>query len=335
MRSERIAVSLVIIIMAGLPLLVFGYQALRSSIPGIRVIDIVGYAPASRRWQPETIRVHLGERVRLRIYGQDVVHGLAVPALNIDVPEILPGHVEEVEFVADRLGRFPFACTRWCSTDHWRMRGTIEVVDPTQPNSWKVSPAEPPLFQQLQLDPDAMRTPVAGPPDRPSASHGSTLTIRLPAELRDRDWLRAHSPVETFARLRRDASLRPLSDTETWDLVASAWQKETPVETLRQGQQLYARDCAACHGEAGQGDGPAGRDLPGMATMHPGMASGPTNFTVTANMFSASDALLQGKVLRGGMGTGMPEWGSLYSDEELWAVVSFLRTFGFDVSPTR
>lgn len=335
MRSERIALGLVVVMMISLPLLVFGYQALRSNIPDMRVIDLVGYAPASGGWQPETIRVELGEWVRLRIYGQDVVHGLAVPALNIDVPEILPGHVEEVEFLANRAGRFPFACIRWCSTDHWRMRGMIEVVDPAQPNPWKAGTAEPPLFQQLHLDPDAMRTPVAGLPGRPSASRGSALTVGLPGELHDQDWLRAHSPAETFARLRRDASLRPLSDTEIWDLVASAWQKETPAETLRQGQQLYARDCAACHGEAGQGDGPAGRDLPGIATMHPGMASGPTNFTVTANMFSASDALLQGKVLRGGMGTGMPEWGSLYSNEELWAVVSFLRTFGFDVSPAK
>ena len=46
-------------------------------------------------------------------------------------------------------------------------------------------------------------------------------------------------------------------------------------------------------------------------------------------------ALLQGKVLRGGMGTGMPEWGSLYSDQELWAVVAFLRSFTFDTRTNR
>ena len=33
-------------------------------------------------------------------------------------------------------------------------------------------------------------------------------------------------------------------------------------------------------------------------------------------MLAASDVLLQGKLLRGGMGTGMPEFGSLYTDEE-------------------
>jgi mono/diheme cytochrome c family protein len=46
-------------------------------------------------------------------------------------------------------------------------------------------------------------------------------------------------------------------------------------------------------------------------------------------MLAASDALLQGKLLRGGMGTGMPEFGSLYSDEEQWAMIAYLRTFLF------
>jgi mono/diheme cytochrome c family protein len=46
-------------------------------------------------------------------------------------------------------------------------------------------------------------------------------------------------------------------------------------------------------------------------------------------MLSAAGALLQGKVLRAGMSTGMPKFGSLYTDEELWAMVSYLRTFLF------
>lgn len=68
--------------------------------------------------------------VRLRISATDVVHRFEVPAFGIKVNEILPGHVQEVEFTASKAGRFRFACTRWCSTDHWRMRGVIEVVDP-------------------------------------------------------------------------------------------------------------------------------------------------------------------------------------------------------------
>jgi mono/diheme cytochrome c family protein len=47
-------------------------------------------------------------------------------------------------------------------------------------------------------------------------------------------------------------------------------------------------------------------------------------------MLGASDVLLQGKILRGGMGTGMPEWRTLYTDQEMWDVISFIRSFVFD-----
>lgn len=115
-----------------------------------------------------------------------------------------------------------------------------------------------------------------------------------------------------------------------WDLVALALLRDVRPETLLHAQQLYQRDCAACHGEIGRGDGVAGKDLPGMAKMDPTMPAGPADFTHPGQMLSASDVLLQGKLLRGGMGTGMPEFDSLYTDEELRAMIAYLRLFLFD-----
>ena len=80
----------------------------------------------------------------------------------------------------------------------------------------------------------------------------------------------------------------------------------------------------------GKGDGPAGKNLPGLSKMDPMMPNGPADFTDPAQRLAESDAFLQGKMLRGGMGTGMPEFGSLYTDEELWAMVSYVRSFLFD-----
>ncbi|MCX7670533.1 MAG: cytochrome c, partial [Anaerolineae bacterium] len=111
------------------------------------------------------------------------------------------------------------------------------------------------------------------------------------------------------------------------DRVAWAWLKDVDAAALGRAATLYARDCAACHGENGQGDGPVGATLPGMAAMDPTMPRGPAAFTDAGAMLAASDALLQGKLLRGGMGTGMPEFGSLYTDEELWAMVAYIRGF--------
>ena len=44
-------------------------------------------------------------------------------------------------------------------------------------------------------------------------------------------------------------------------------------------------------------------------------------------MSALSDVYLQGKVLRGGIGTGMPEFGSLYSLDDQWSVIAFIRGF--------
>jgi len=46
-------------------------------------------------------------------------------------------------------------------------------------------------------------------------------------------------------------------------------------------------------------------------------------------MLTASPALLQGKIIRGGMGTGMPSWGLIYTEEQTWNLVDYLWTFQF------
>ncbi len=73
----------------------------------------------------------------------------------------------------------------------------------------------------------------------------------------------------------------------------------------------------------------AGKNLPGLSKMDPMMPQGPADFTDGSHRLAESDAFLQGKILRGGMGTGMPEFGSLYTDDELWAMVAKVRSFLF------
>ncbi len=57
----------------------------------------------------------------------------------------------------------------------------------------------------------------------------------------------------------------------------------------------------------------------------------PADFTDPASMLGASPALLHGKITRGGMGTGMPYWGPIFTDDQIWALVDWLWTFQYIV----
>ena len=327
-RSDLFALLIVIIVLLGLPIGLFGYQAMRTRAAGVRVIDIIARTPESGGFTPDHLQLQVGETVRLRISSPDAVHGFWIPGLGVNVDEIYPGKVVEVDLTPAKPGRYAFACTRWCGIDHWRMRGVIDV---TGTASAAARPTDrPPLFQQLGINLDAKLHAVhATPSARPSIAAGATLNVKLPQGLADPAARRALAPADAFGDLRADPANVTLSDSDVWDLVAWAWLKETAPQKLARAETLYARDCAACHGPEGKGNGPAGVKLPGMAKMDPTMPKGPADFTDPAQMLAASDVLLQGKLLRGGMGTGMPEFGSLYTDEELWAMIAYLRTFLF------
>jgi len=326
-KGELFALGVVLLVLVAFPAGIFGYQAWRVASAGVKTVDIVARAPEQGGFSPDRLTLRVGETVRLRISSPDVVHGLTIPGLGVNVDEIYPGKVVEVDVTPTQPGRYAFACTRWCSVDHWRMRGVIEVTGaagallPTQ---------QPPLFQQLGIDIDAMRpAALVTPSAPPSIAAGAALNAKLPQDLTDPAKRRTLPPADAFHNLRADPTNATLSDADIWNLVAWVWLKDVPPTALARAETLYARDCAACHGPDGQGRGPAGVNLPGKSKMDPAMPKGPADFTEAGALLAASDVLLQGKLLRGGMGTGMPEFGSLYSDEEQWAMIAYLRTFLF------
>ena len=121
-------------------------------------------------------------------------------------------------------------------------------------------------------------------------------------------------------------------------MVVYIWQSNTTPESLANGKQLYAQNCAACHGENGAGDGVFADDLvaageASMQTMTGAdnmMMQAPVDFTDPTRMLGASPALLQGKILRGGMGTGMPMWGSIFTERQIWDLIAYIYSFQFE-----
>jgi mono/diheme cytochrome c family protein len=88
-------------------------------------------------------------------------------------------------------------------------------------------------------------------------------------------------------------------------------------KSLQEGASIYATSCATCHGEAGEGDGPAAA----------GLEQKPADLHAD-HVQENTDGALFYIVSHGRPGTAMPAWEDQLSEEERWHVVNFLRTFG-------
>jgi len=285
-------------------------------------------------WIPETLGAQVGQPLHLRLTSDDVVHGFAVGGLSMPSVDVLPGKVTDVTLLFDKPGAYTYYCTRWCGLNHWRMRGTIDV---TGGDDSSETAAAPPLYVTLGLDLDAPRSIPESPAVKPVADVASKQLSSDLAEYGSAAFYRSHSPYEAWRDLRLDPAFAGRSDTDIWNLTAEIWRSSSTPEGLSSGERLFAQNCAACHGEQGRADGVFADDLAaaGKASIQgmkgdPSMTmQTPADFTDPARLLSASPALLQGKILRGGMGTGMPSWGPIFTEEQTWALVAYLYTFQF------
>jgi cytochrome c oxidase subunit 2 len=293
------------------------------------VIELVARQPEAGGWSRERIVVNRGQRVRLRIRSEDVVHGFAIGRLGVEAGAIEPGKIVTVEFVPQQAGEFTFYCTMWCDPNHARMRGTLEVRDPTGGTVRLPPPPRDVAFQDLDMPHGAYAVPSA----RPSAARGQPLyaqrctichgargegTERGPA-IGQRDFLQDRSPASAFQVLQalvagdvKEANVprslvravkgRPShqrlsqswSDQDRWDVVAYTWSLAMTTDSLDLGRMLYLKNCSACHGEGGKGNGPGGRFQP----------KRPAKFAEPRTMLGGTSALYTAKIRRGGMGTG-------------------------------
>jgi mono/diheme cytochrome c family protein len=80
------------------------------------------------------------------------------------------------------------------------------------------------------------------------------------------------------------------------------------------GAEIFKNNCVACHGEQGHGDGPAG------ASLNPQ----PKNLAELAS--AVGDDYLFWRISAGKPGTSMVAWKGILTDEQIWQLVSFIRT---------
>lgn len=319
---------LLVLLVVALPL---GILAVRG---GETAVEIHAAMPEKGGWLPDTLTAEAGVPLELHLISDDVMHGFAVGQTGWPAVDVKPGQMTEVTLTFEQPGTYTYYCTRWCGPNHWRMRGTIEVTSAAGEETPALSgdplvevaatqPVSPPLYVKLGLDIDAPHTVDVQLDSPPSAVRGAALDVALPPQYLGRDVYLTQPPFEVWQALRSEGETAVLTDSEVWDLVAAIWQAQTTDEQVQLGQTLYAQNCAACHGSSGAGDGVFGQAF-----------DPASDFTDAQNMLGASTAVLDGKIRRGGMGTGMPYWGTIFTDEEIEALIAYLWTFQFPTPET-
>jgi mono/diheme cytochrome c family protein len=92
---------------------------------------------------------------------------------------------------------------------------------------------------------------------------------------------------------------------------------EPTQEVIAQGADLYAANCARCHGAIGYGDGSEGRSL----------VPSPALLAYLVQRPMAGDEYLVWAIAEGGMafGTEMPAYRNALTEEEIWAIIAYMR----------
>ncbi|HET9911702.1 MAG TPA: cytochrome c [Anaerolineales bacterium] len=86
------------------------------------------------------------------------------------------------------------------------------------------------------------------------------------------------------------------------------------ADAAADGAEIFGTHCATCHGPQGHGDGPAGQALDPK----------PRNLAKLQTM--AGDDFLFWRISDGKPGTSMIAFKGVLSEEQIWQVVSFIRT---------
>jgi mono/diheme cytochrome c family protein len=143
-------------------------------------------------------------------------------------------------------------------------------------------------------------------------------------------------PADTITKpvgsLNYNAAGKP-SDTSPWGLPWSAvwmvnsfdrgyWLTDDPLpvttDNLLKGKAIFIQRCIGCHGQTGDGLGPAAQFF----------NVKPFSFADSGQVNSAiaSDGMMYHRILTAGKGTAMENFGTRLSVTDIWRVVMFLKT---------
>ncbi len=143
-----------------------------------------------------------------------------------------------------------------------------------------------------------------------------------PADFADVKFARGISPQDWYGFVTNGVTgtamagwKSTLSDADIWNVVFYERAFSAPADQVAAGKALFTQNCVLCHGDQGNGKGPAG------VALNPP----PANFT-DAQMMSAHTSQELFDTMTNGKGM-MPAFKSTLTDDQRWSLVDYLWTF--------
>ncbi len=113
--------------------------------------DAMNIDVKSRQWswtfryengkQSDTLRVPVGQPVKLTLTSEDVIHCLFIPAYRVK-EDCVPGLKTHLWFTANEAGTYDIFCTEYCGLEHSHMLSKLITMPAAEFNAWYQSKPE-------------------------------------------------------------------------------------------------------------------------------------------------------------------------------------------------
>ena len=193
------------------------------------------------------------------------------------------------------------------------------------------------------------------PSAKPNAARGKIVfdqncatchSLTSPVDFTNRLWRREKMPGLLYALITDGGAHHPafrdkLTKDQRWDSIFYAISVSLPIQNLEANKLLFGQNCLVCHGKTGFGNGPLSN----------GLVPNPQRFADRKITSQFTDAYMYFRISEGGKfkevpaavlkfmpnalehanrWSAMPAWKEIFTEEERWRLIDYIRTFEFD-----
>ena len=129
----------------------YGYRVfrdIRTPTPGATDIHVVGKQWLFEFRYPDgsssinEVRVPVGKPVKLILSSDDVIHSFYVPAYRLK-QDMVPGRYNTLYLHPDKVGTYDILCAEYCGVGHSTMRAELIVMEPAAYAAWREKKGAP------------------------------------------------------------------------------------------------------------------------------------------------------------------------------------------------